>query len=267
MAGLPAADALSAALANRIDDTDPLVVGRVLHFFTQFPRAQGVDVLVAHAENALDRVAVGYPAPEHYTSPTLWDVLIARLEQRTEAQEPLDGRVADLFRRVVLVPLASLPHEDLGSTDRVAIKREEMRQQGWDVDGESAKRTLAEYALADKAERTDVVVNALERFSPAFNDEERRLWIAEHIVAIDAAAKGRWRPLMNMLTDWYRKPELGYLIVVAGVSLLQSGTVDADEFRQWMRERRSYGWVDDAWVLPLDDVCDKQSQELSPLGK
>jgi hypothetical protein len=258
LAGLPVSEQLASAIGDRIDDRDPLVVGRVLYFFSIFPRATGIERVIARAEAAVDRVAVGYAIPEHDYSSTIWQAVVARLEQRSDAPDPLDVRAGDVLRKALLIPLPSLSHQEMVPTDRAEIKRHRLAQLGGDVDSKYTKMYLDEYAQMKRKERIDVVVSTLEHFSSAFDDAELRIWIADHIVEIDAAAPGRWRLLMNMLADWYGKPELGHLIVVAGMRLIDGGVVGADEFRDWIEKRRAYGWVDDAWVLPLTSVLERQ---------
>jgi hypothetical protein len=102
------------------------------------------------------------------------------------------------------------------------------------------------------------VANALERASSAFNDVELRVWIADHIVQIDAAAPGRWRLLMRRLADWYAKPQTGHLILIAGMRLLESGAVTVDEFRDWMDNDLAHGWRDDAWIKPLESMLGRR---------
>lgn len=245
--GLPLTAKLSSAIAERVDDPDPHVRGRVLYFFATFPRAQGVERIVARAEADLDRVAVGYPIPEHHDVPTLWDVLLARLEQSTDTRVALDALVEDLVRRVLIIPLTSLSHENVGPTDLVEIERQRRMKFGF-------VPNMDDYAQLKKRERTDVVVTALERFTTAFDDISMRQFIADHIVEIDAAARGRWRHFMDLLSDWRHKPETGHLIVVAGARVIQAGLASPDEFRAWIQARRRHGWVDDAWVLPLDSL-------------
>lgn len=262
LAGLRASEALAAAIGEQVGDCEPLVVGRALYFFATFPRASGVDRLIASAEAEPNRVAVGYPIPEALFCPTLWQVLVARLAQRTKSADALDQRADEVARKVMLIPLASLSHEDLGPTDRIAVKRAELergvaRERRWlssrgrPFDPSVYKINVDLWVNLFRRQRADVVLDALEHASSAFDDVEIRRWVADHIVEIDAAAPGRWRALMNLLSDWWRKPETGHLIVVAGMRVIQSGIASAAEFRDWIEQRRVYGWVDDAWVLPL----------------
>lgn len=249
LAGLPAADRLASALAGRVDDRDPQVVGRVLSFFSRFPEAKGIERLVARAEAAVDKVAVGYPIGELVLSPTLWDVLVARL-QRADAS-PLDPHVRDLVRKVMLIPLSALSHEDVGPS-RVELERQRLVRIGWDMNSELAKSHLADYPKRAKAERFDVVQNALADYAhaTAFADEDFLLWMAKHIVEIEQAGPGRWRPIMNLLVYWYRRnAELGHLIVIAGIGLIESRHVDVAEFREWMTQN---SYSTDEWVPPLE---------------
>ena len=250
--GLALTSKLSAAIADRIADPDPWVVGRVLYFFTTFARADGVERLIARAEKDVHRVAVGYPIPEFHRAPTLWGALVARLEQRSGTPDALDARVDALVRRILLLPLSSLSHEDLGPASLVELERQNRIRHGKDVDTEGGKRYMRDYEEVKKEERADVVVTALARFTTAFDG--MREFIADHIVEIDAAASGRWRHFMNLLTDHHQKPETGHLIVVAGARVIKAGLATPDEFRAWIQSRRAYGWVDDAWVLPLESM-------------
>ena len=82
--GLPVAEQLSRAVSARVDDEDPRVVGHVLDFFTGWPsRAPGGERVLAVAESAPERVAVGYPILDSPGIPTLWDVVIACLRHRS----------------------------------------------------------------------------------------------------------------------------------------------------------------------------------------
>jgi len=65
---------------------------------------------------------------------------------------------------------------------------------------------------------------------------------------------------MNMLTDWYGKPDLGYLIVLAGVALVESGTVSTSELGEWIDGRLYHGWTNDAWVVPLKRLVERHGQ-------
>jgi len=266
LAGCPLAEQLSAAVAERIDDPDPQVVGRVLNFFSRFPGAEGIERLVSLAEAAPHRVAVGYPIQECESALTLWDVLIARLElSHNDGLERSDGtvdqRVATLLRTVLLIPLASLSHEDLGPTSTTEFNRLSTARFGGDLTDPGVQLILKGFEEYKLRERTDVVVNALGRFSTAFNDDDLRLFIANRIVELNEVAPGRWRAYMDLLSDWYHKPAEGHLIIVAGMGLLESHAVAVDEFRDWMKTRSSHGWIDPAWVMPLETVLDQQSHK------
>ena len=248
--GLPLADKLSSAIADRLEDAEPLVVGRVLYFFAKFPRAAGIEKLVARAEADLHRVALGYPIPEARSAPTLWSVLIAVLEQKPRARDAIDARCEALIKRLLVEPLSSLPHDDLGPSSTLDYERERRTRQGQSV--------LSDFVRSRKEERADVVAHELARLSSAFDDPEMRVFIADHIGEIDAAAPGRWRAAMTLLTDRLHKPAQGHLIVVAGARIIQDRLASADEFRAWIEARRGSGWVREAWVLPLETMLQEQ---------
>lgn len=255
----------STAIGERIDDPDPIAKGTALRFFTKFPQADGIAQVIAAAEAAPDQVAVGYPVPEHWIAPTLWDVVIARLENRGKQPDSLDGRAFDILRKVMLIPLSSLSHRDVGELDLADIERKRRVAGGKDVDSPAAKERLEKYAAMLGRQRVDVVTNDLERYSVAFKDAKLREWITDHIVAIDRANPGRWRPLMNLLTDYFDKPDTGHLIVIAGMDVLQSRVASVAEFREWMDWRRqNHGWMDPAWVEPLKDVLTEQEKKAPP---
>jgi hypothetical protein len=253
--GLSIAGNHSSAIADRLDDSDPHVVGRVLYFFARFPRAVGIEKVVARAEADVHRVALGYPIPENRSAPTLWAVLVARLEHAPKQRDELDTRVESLIKRLLFTPLSSLPHDDLGPTGTVDFERQRRARLGWDND--TLNWFLDDFARSRKRERTDVIGNEIARSPGIFDDAEMRVFIADHIVELDAAAPGRWRQVMTLLTDWIHKPAQGHLIVVAGARLIQAGLVRPDEFRAWIRARRTAGWVDDAWVLPLESLLEQ----------
>jgi hypothetical protein len=253
--GLPLAEKLSSAIADRLEDTAPQIVGRVLWFFAQFPGATGVEKLVAYAESHVHSVALGYPIPEFHSAPTLWAVLIARLSQRLKERDALDARVEALVKRLFVVPISSLRHDDVGPTSTVEFERQRRSPKGWEA--ETLTWFLEDFARGRQRERADVVAYELSRLSDAFNDPEMRVFIADHIAEIDAAAPGRWRAAMTLLTDWLHKPAQGHLVVVAGARVIQDRLASPEEFRSWIQDRRSHGWVDDAWVVPLQSMLDE----------
>jgi hypothetical protein len=250
--GLPVADDLSAAIAQRHQDADPQVVGRVLYFFSQVPRANDVAQLVARAEADVHRVALGYPIPEATSAVTLWSVIVARLVSAPSQRDELDTRVASLINRLLFVPLTSLPHDDLGPTGTVDFERQRRARQGWDDD--TLTWFLTDFARTRARERADVIGHALATSSSIFADPELRVFIADHVVELDAAAPGRWRAVMTLLSDWLHKPAQGHLLVVAGARVIESGLATPDELRAWIDERRAYGWVRDEWVVPLESI-------------
>lgn len=254
--GLSIADDLSSAIADRLDDSDPHVVGRVLYFFSEFPHARGIEKLVARAESDLHRVAVGYPIPESVSALTLWRVLVVRLAQALDQPDALDTRIESLVKRLLVVPLSSIPHDDVGPIGTVELERQRRSRLGW-ADA-TLKFVLDDFARARTSERIDVIGSALARFSSTFRNPELRVFIADHIVEINAAAPGRWRQAMTLLSDRVHKPEQGHLIVIAGARVIQAGLATPDEFRAWIGEcRTSGGWVDAAWVAPLESMLGK----------
>ncbi|MCC6995060.1 MAG: hypothetical protein IT370_10670 [Deltaproteobacteria bacterium] len=248
--GLAVADELSAAVADRLLDADPQVVGRVLYFFIHFSRARGVDKVIAHAEADLHRVALGYPIPETPPAPTLWAVLSTRLGNAPDPRDALDARVESMVERLLFVPRSSLPHDDLGPLGTGDFERQRRERLGWDPD--TLEYVLNDFARLRASERADVVGHALGRSASMFAGAERRRFIADHIVEIDQAAPGRWRQVMTLLSDWHGKPAQGHLIVLAGARVIQAHLATPDELRAWISARRSYGWVNDAWVAPLE---------------
>jgi hypothetical protein len=157
------------------------------------------------------------------------------------------------LRQTLLTPLGSLSHADLGPVDLIDAQRQHRKRLGYDVDSTGEQDLLVHYADMTRRKRVDVVSNALRRRSSAFDEPALRLFLAENIVAIDRAAPGRWRLIMTILADWYQKPELGYLIVLAGIALLDSRAVTGREMREWIDASR--GWRDPAWIMPLESAA------------
>ncbi len=252
--GLPVADQLSLAIADRLEDSEPQVAGRVLYFFVHFPRARGIEKVVANVEADIHRVALGYPIPESPPALTRWAVLQTRLANAPDQRDDLDLRVESLVERLLVVPRSSLPHDDLGPSGTGDFERQRRARLGWD--SATLKYVLDDFARLRASERTDVVGHALGRSAAMFAGAERRRFIADHILEIDAAAPGRWRQALALLSDWHDKPAQGHLIVVAGARVIQARLATPDEFRTWIRERRRYGWVDAAWVTPLETMLE-----------
>ena len=252
--GLPIADELSLAIADRIEDPEPQVVGRVLYFFVHFSRARGIEKIVAHIEADIHRVALGYPIPEHPPALTRWAVLETRLRNAPDQRDDLDARVEALVERLLVMPRSSLPHDDVGPSGTGDFERQRRERLGWD--SATLKYVLDDFARTRARERTDVVGRALERSAGMFASAERRRFIADHILEIDAAAPGRWRQALALLSDWHGKPAQGHLIVVAGARVILARRATPAEFRAWIAERRRYGWVDAAWVAPLETMLE-----------
>lgn len=249
--GLPIADELSSAIADRLGDPDPHVVGRVLYFFSEFPRARGSEKLVARAEADVHGIARGYPIPEVLAAPTLFGALAARYGQAQQS-DAVDERIEALAKRLLTMPLASVPHDDVGPTSTVDFERQRRSKLGWA--DETLQFFMDDFARLRASERVDVIGGALARSSSLFAKPELRQYIADHVIDIDAAAPGRWRHVMTLLSDWLHKPEQGHLIVVAGARVIQARLATPDEVRAWIQSRRATGWVDAAWVAPLESM-------------
>lgn len=233
--GLPEADLLSSAIGERVADPNPAVMGAALFFFSRFPKARGVDKVVDYAESHFEEMAIGRLIPDYYV-PTIWDVLIARLEMHEK--EPVDARVAALIEKVMVTPLATFSTNDFGDQKLV----------------QSLYKSL----------RKDIVARALDSTHGTFDSEDLRIWLADHIVDIDAAAPGRWKKVLTRLSDWALKPDTGHLIIIAGTRILQSGAASPDALEEWIEWRRvNHGWMEDAWVLPLKDTIEQQRRQLT----
>src|SRR6185503_12029077 len=107
------------------------------------------------------------------------------------ARDAVDVRVDSLIRRALFVPLASLPHDEVGPTSAVEFERQRRAGLGWADD--TLMWFMDDFARARKRERTDTVACELERPHQAFDDPDMRVFVADHILEIDAAAPGRWR--------------------------------------------------------------------------
>ena len=103
--------------------------------------------------------------------------------------------------------------------------------------GDPVQETLANWAYADLYRESDFQ------------------WMAENIVALDAAGPGRWVNVMELLLHAYREGvELGHLVAIGGVALIESRRVPVTEFRSWMAR---HGDATDAWTLPLEAALDE----------
>lgn len=100
LGGLPQASQFSRAVGSKIVDRDERTIGAVLVFFRRFPTAEGVQHLLARAEADPESVMVKHAIPEDDYEPSLWDVLIAVLQQRTEENPALVA--VEVIRKVLL---------------------------------------------------------------------------------------------------------------------------------------------------------------------
>ncbi|MFT3706333.1 MAG: hypothetical protein QM817_01575 [Archangium sp.] len=253
--GLPMADRLSEAIAERLDDWDPHVVGRVLLFFMRCPRAAGVERVVARAEAEPQNVAVRWPIPEYSHAPMVWSVLMNRLGCNIDS--PLDARIGELARKIAVMPLSSLPHEDRGPTDLA----ERQRQLNHTLDPDTVEFLVKDRAASQKHERSDIVIYGLEG-TRGFSSPAMRQFLADHILNIDDGAPGRWQWVLHSMTDWSNS-KLGHLVVIAATRVIEAGRTTPDEMRKWITARRSYGWVTDEWVKPIEALLEQREKPFS----
>lgn len=93
-------------------------------------------------------------------------------------------------------------------------------------------------------------------YADAFRDDDFA-WMAENIVALEAAAVGRWSMILDLL--YYasrRNVEHEALLVIAGIALIQSRRVDLEAIRAWIQKT---GRNTSAWALPLEASLDEAS--------
>jgi hypothetical protein len=91
----------------------------------------------------------------------------------------------------------------------------------------------------------------------AFDDDDDLLWLAKHAVEIDAAGPGRWKPLLSRLCSKRRSRE--HLIVNAGTRIIQSGKIDLDAVRAWMKKDHSHHR--DGWKVLLGQALDEEMRK------
>jgi hypothetical protein len=194
---------LSRAVADRIGDPDERVLAAGLIFFLRYPTADGIAQVIARATSDLGAVGVQRAVPEDDYRPSLWDVLLAVLRQRTDQDPARD--VVDLVREVMLRPV--------GDRDPLL----ESLRHSWEAE--------------------------------AFHLDDAR-WMAEHIVALEVAGHGRWKPILNLVVAFARNDAKHEdMIVIAGVALIASGRVPAADLRAWIKQRASRS---DGWALVLE---------------
>lgn len=105
------------------------------------------------------------------------------------------------------------------------------------------------------AEAVNAMLDDLD-YADAFREDDFA-WMADNIVALEAAAVGRWRMILNLL--YYasrRNVEHEALLVIAGTALIQSRRVDLNAIRAWIQRR---GRNMSAWALPLEASLDEAS--------
>lgn len=103
--GLEEAEALSDAAADLFEKGDGRLRGMVLYFLEGFPGSRGYGRLVALAEGlSVEEVMQTYRVPEapHPHKISIFDVLVARLKDRTAKDDELDERTIRIIRKVLL---------------------------------------------------------------------------------------------------------------------------------------------------------------------
>jgi hypothetical protein len=86
-------------------------------------------------------------------------------------------------------------------------------------------------------------------YADAFREDDFA-WMAENIVALEAAAQRRWTLILDLL--YYasrRNVDLEAQLVIAAIALIQSRKVDLSAIRAWI-QRTGRGTA--AWALPLE---------------
>lgn len=258
--GLPEADAFSRACAAQLADTDDVVtVGRILYLFRWFPQADGigkvVDMAIAHPK----RVCVGYPVPEaQWSYWTVLDVLTARLAQgHSTPKDAIYTHAVHIIQQVLLTPRRKLSRKPARGFDLVGAYEKALRKR------HRFKRDALQVAV-DRFEKSgrgrllEKPATMLEDLAgtAAFDEDELR-WLAFHIVDLEKAWKNRWQGVLRVLAraDATRSEELGHLVVVAGVAIVQSGLVDLHALRKWLD---TAGRSHEPWALPIIIAIDKE---------
>jgi hypothetical protein len=240
--GLPEAERVSAAVARHLDEADPKRFGRVLLFFTKFPRATGVDAVVRRVSGQIERIAIGYGLRESNEPASALALLASRLSARVSPPDEIDRLASNTFKEALLLPLSELSNEVVGGTgaDRAFAKLPGMT--------ESMAKMLAARREQKRADLPMKVLDGL-RLRTAFTEDDQ-LWLANHIVEIEEASPGRWKPIMEALVGLHRVDVKahGHLALIAGTRIIESGEVGRDEIRDWVQ---AYSHSRDAWAPPL----------------
>lgn len=240
--GLPEAERLSAAVSRHLDEDDPKRFGRVLLFFTKFPRATGVDAVIRKVSRQIERIAVGYGLPEDNEPASGLALLASRLEARASPPDEIDRSALNAFKEALLLPVSELSNEVVGRTgaDRVFAKLPGMT--------DSMAKMLAARTEKKRADLPLKVLSSLN-LRRAFSEDDQ-LWLANHIVEIEKASPGRWKPIIEALVGLHRVDvrAYGHLALIAGTRLIESGEVSRDQIRDWVQ---AYSHSRDAWAPPL----------------
>lgn len=256
--GRPEADALSRRLAEHTSDPSPELLGRVLFFFTHFPRASGVERVIDRASHEIERIAVGYAIPESFQSPTMIDVLVARRERRDEPPDALDRQAADVLHRALLLPLDDLSQEQIGPTE--ADRYAERMRAGDEALSEEQLAAIESYRRTLQQARGDDLLKGLleaRAHLRAFDASDLR-WLADHIDQVERAGPGRWEAVLSLLAAWSRADsELEHWMVIGTIRLIESELVPVAQVRQWVSDHA--GPVD-AWALPVTVALDRKAR-------
>lgn len=245
--GLPEADALSCAVADRLTDSASDKAAAALFFFSRFPFAEGFEAVLRLAENRADDVIRGYPLPKLRSYTRVLDTVASRIQFAKRPFGAFETRCMDVFQRSLVTPLSAMSTDPIGDLDLVERFQRELADESGQLD-EVAERRVRSFERNLAAVSKDVPAFVLFYLlgDPPVFDESELSWLAEHIVDIERGGKGRWKTLLNVLVtaDVSRPEELSHLIVVAGVALAQSTVVPRDELAQWVDSRgTSYPWA------------------------
>lgn len=252
------ADAFSRACAARLADSDEATVGRVLRFFRCVPEAQGVGDVVDMAATDPKKVTIGYAVPERWDYSTVLDVLIARLTSDQSTSGEIDTRAVEVIQQVLSTPRSKLSRKPAGTLDLPAVYEKALRKKGRSAQvARKLAGGLKDSTLTRLREAPLTLLDDLAG-TTAFDESQLR-WLADHVIDIEKAWPKRWKAVLSHLVtaDRIREEELGHLVVVAGITLVQSGLVPAAKLREWIESSGS----GEAWALPIMIAIDKDEKE------
>jgi hypothetical protein len=257
--GLDAADALSRALAMRIEDDAPFVRGRVLEYFARAPWAEGFDRILDWAERSSGDLLRGYPVPEILSVPRPWETLWRAVARRSPERDELDGRLMRLVRQVLTTPRERFLADEVGASS-TELEAERMRREGKDLAIPVVASALRTYERVEAEIREDVPRWALAEewlFDVADGlDDDDYAWFARSIVEIERAGAGRWRHVLDLLRKAFsRDRSRESFLVIALIALIQSGIVPQPELRAWVD---AYPYQREAFLVPVRLALDAE---------